>query len=240
MLMKRTLLASSALAVLASVSQAQAGDFYVSVFGGANWQANDGAGFQSGPPTFSFGTTAYNLDSDTGFVLGGTVGVHLDRWLHGLRAEVEASYRRNDVNGNWSVETFSTVQGGVIDANNSTFAVMANVWYDIDIGRKWTPYIGGGAGWARRDVDGAFITTFTNFNLSTYGHAFSVSESGFAWQLGAGINYEIQDGVRLGVGYRYFRGPEIRNDIFLGKHDLPVNFDQDNHAVQLELAVDIN
>ena len=70
--------------------------------------------------------------------------------------------------------------------------------------------------------------------------SFNVRESGFAWQLGAGLNYEVQDGVHLGLGYRYFRGPNVRNDIFLGKHDLPVNFDQDNHTVQVELTIHTN
>ena len=238
---KRILLASSALAALASVSQAHAGDFYVSVFGGANWMSGDKSGFQSGPAsTFTFGTTGYRLDSETGFAIGGAVGVHLDQWLHGLRAELEASYRRNKLKGDWFVTTFSTIQGGVINGHDSKFALMANVWYDINVGQKWKPYIGGGAGWARRTVDGAFEVTHTAFDSSFYGHGFNVTESGFAWQLGAGVNYEIQDGVHLGLGYRYFRGPNISNDVFVGKHDLPVNFQQDNHTVQLELTIDTN
>lgn len=243
MFSKRILLASSALAVLASVTQAHAGDYYVSVFGGANWQANDKSGFQSGPSsTVTFGTTAYRLSSDTGFAIGGAVGLHLDQWLHGLRAEVEASYRRNKLKGNWAVTTFFTHAAGDINGHDSTFALMANVWYDVNVSQKWTAYLGGGAGWARRNINGALATTFTtnSSNTTHYGHGFNVHESGFAWQVGAGVNYEIQDGVHLGVGYRYFRGPDVRNDIFLGKHDLPVNFDQDNHTVQLELSVDIN
>ena len=103
-------------------------------------------------------------------------------------------------------------------------------------------YLGGGAGWARRNVEGVFGTTFTGGGSGPlYGHSFDQDESGFAWQVGAGVNYELEQGVRLGLGYRYFRGPDVRNDIFLGKHNLPVQFDdQDNHTVQVELSIDTN
>src|SRR5689334_13574900 len=207
---KRILLATSALAVLASANQAYAGDFYVSVFGGANLQTNNKAGFTSSSP---FTATGYHLDSDVGFAIGGAAGIHLDQFISGLRAEVEASYRRNSLNGNWFVTTFFTTQGGAVHAHDSQFALMANVWYDINVGRKWRPYIGGGAGWSRRTVSGAFATTYTsNLTPASYGHGFDVHESGFAWQVGAGVNYDVQDGVRLGLGYRYFRGPDIKND----------------------------
>jgi OOP family OmpA-OmpF porin len=118
---------------------------------------------------------------------------------------------------------------------------MANVWYDINIGTKWMPYIGGGAGWARTHVDGVFVVTTSDGGEHGSRHRpFDFDQSGFAWQLGAGLNYPIQDGVNLGIGYRFFRGPSIRNDIFLGKNHLPVNLDNDNHSVLLSLTIDTN
>ena len=250
MLNKRALLATSALAVIAGVGQAQAGnDYYVSLFGGANWQiqnnhATQRSSFTTGPYQVSV-TTGYDLKSKTGFVIGGALGKHLDSWVKGLRVDVEASYRSNDVGGDWFANTsinpiFAGTQGGKIDATESTFSVLANVWYDVDVGQKWVPYIGGGAGWARTKVDGAFITTFTSSGPVLRGHGFSHQESGFAWQLGAGLNYEIQDGIHLGLGYRYFRGPDLKNDIFVGKNHLPVNFDNENHSVTVNLTVDTN
>jgi opacity protein-like surface antigen len=233
MLNKRTLLASTALAVLASVGQAQAG-FYINVSGGGNFLTGDKSGFTTDG---IFTSTGFRQDSETGFVLSGAVGVHLDRWLRGLRAELESSYRRNDIGGTWFVETFFADEGGVINAHESRFSVLANVWYDVNVGQKWVPYIGGGAGWSKTRANGAFATTFGG---GEFGFAFDREASGFAYQLGAGINYEIQDGVRLGAGYRYFHGPKIRNDIFLGKNNVPMGFDHDNHSVQLELSVDIN
>lgn len=235
MLNKRALLATSALAVLAGASQAQADPVYLSVFGGANFQHSN-SGHTSGCCSF----TSNKVDPDTGFLIGAEIGFHFDRWLHGLRGGFEASYRRNDIGGHWLASTFGNSTGGPIDVNVSTFAVMANVWYDVDFGRKWKPYFGGGAGWARTKVDGALVTTFSTNAGNHSGTTFAYEKSGFAWQLGAGVNYEIQDGVSLGLGYRYFRGPEIKNDIFIGKNNLPVNFENDNHSVMINLTIETN
>jgi len=215
MFTKRALLASTALAFVAGAS-AEAGETYVTVLGGANWQQKT-SGFHIVGTGITRATTAFAADPDTGFMIGGAVGLHLDQWAKHLRGEIEASYRRNDISGTFFQHGF-IAQAGNIDANISTFAVMANLWYDVDVGQKWTPYLGGGAGWARTKAEGAFLKTFP----SAHSNHFSAEESGFAWQLGLGVNYPIADGVTLGVGYRYFRGPSVDNDVFVGKHNLPV------------------
>lgn len=35
------------------------------------------------------------------------------------------------------------------------------------------------------------------------------SGNGFAWQLGGGINFDVSPNVIIGVGYRYFSGPDV-------------------------------
>lgn len=235
MLNKRLLLASSALAtVFASAGPAQAGDIYFSFLGGANFQ-QDRSVFISDITT----SASSHVDPNTGFVLGAAVGTHLDRWLRGLRAEIEASYRRNEADGNWFVDTFFSDAGGPLDANVSTFAVLANVWYDIDVGHKWVPYLGGGVGWGRTKFNAVLADT-SGFGGTT---SLSVENSGFAYQVGGGINYEVQDGVSLGVGYRYFRGPEIKGNVFVGKNGfvtLPVNGENENHSVMINLTINTN
>ena len=213
---KTLMLATTALALIASPSSAQADGLYVSVFGGLNWVADSSAATDGGETTWS-------TDADTGFVLGGAIGGHLEKWLTGLSVELEASYRRNDVGGVWS-----TFRGtGPIDANISTFALMSNAWYEHDFGWRIRPYVGGGVGWGRAHLDGALTTTF------------DTSNDGFAWQLGAGFNYEASPGVNVGLGYRYFRGPSF-DPVFIGKNNLPVGFDNDNHSVAANLTIAIN
>lgn len=232
---KRYLLASAAVAALASSGQANAGDFYVSVLGGANWFAD-----QSVLITDS---TAVNFDyeADTGFIVGGAIGVHLDKWAHGLRAELEASYRRNDLSGHWISSGSDT---GAINGNVSTFALMVNAWYDIDIGQKFVPYVGGGVGWARQRADVELLTS--SGALRTAG-ATELENAGFAWHVGVGFNYPVSPGVNLGVGYRYGSDPnltgfkeggEFGGEGFGGEGNYSV--DHENHSVAINLTVDID
>ncbi len=249
MRVKTALLTTTALAITASLQSAHAGQFYLGAIGGANWQPSGGAGFASGP-TFFGGhlSTSVHPDSDTGFVVGATVGAHLDQFVPGLRVEVEGAYRRNKIGGNWSSEGFEVdVLGGggppfpttpvdnhgSIDGTSTTYSVMANVWYDFDVGQKWRPYVGGGAGWARtKDKIDFSLNGTLESHLETDG-------SGFAWQLGAGITYPIADNVNLGIGYRYFRTPDV-DPVFFGKHDAPVDLRNDNHSVAVTLTVDLD
>ena len=220
MRLKSVFLATTAVALLAGAGTAQAGDLYVSVFGGANFLADDNGIWETGEGVWS-------SDADTGFVLGGAIGTHLDKWAQGLRVEVETSYRRNDVNGSWT-ETggYST---GELHGNLSTFAIMANSWYDFDIGAKATPYVGGGVGWARMHAD--FAQTGDETSSS------ATDQSGFAWQLGAGFNYTVSADVNLGLGYRYFHGPSYHISLE-GTDDGVLH--NDNHVVQVSLTIGIN
>lgn len=240
MRLKRVLLATSALALLAGANPAQADGLYISVFGGANWVEDSSASIFVTDGVYSSGNLSWSTDADTGFVLGGAVGTHLDKWVKGLRVELEASYRRNDVGGVWATAgtTFfgSGSSSGTVDANLSTFAVMANVWYEHDMGWKVRPYVGGGVGWARTNLNGALLTTTGDRTT------FDRDNDGFAWQLGAGFNYEAAPGVNVGLGYRYFNGPDIAppftiDPFFDGKQSFG-RVESDSHAVMLNLTID--
>jgi OmpA-OmpF porin, OOP family len=235
MRMKRILLATSALAVLAGVQQAQAAsDLYVSVFGGANFLADD-----SQVLDLTGDTEAFSSDPDTGFVLGGAIGTSLDKWAKGLAVELEVSYRRNDVAGTWTTDGSTGGEAGFFDANTSTFAIMANVMYEIGIGSKVRPYVGAGVGWARAHNDGVFIETINN-GTPTASNVEGVTDddnAGFAWQLALGINYEVAADVDVGIGYRYFVGPEFRQ---FTNFNSDSSHDNENHAVQVNLTVGIN
>lgn len=230
---KKLWLATTAIALLGSIPQAQADGLYVSVFGGANFVAEESAAVDVGPGST---TETFSSDPDTGFVIGGVIGTHLDKWAKGLRTEIEVAYRRNDVGGTWfDGDGSSSFEAGFIDANVSTFTIMANAWYDINIGSKVVPYVGGGVGWARSQAKVAFIeTTPTSGDFDTD----VIENSGFAWQLGLGFNYEVAPDVDVGIGYRYLVTPKFAEFLLVntdGDHD-----NVQNHAVQINLTVGIN
>jgi opacity protein-like surface antigen len=199
---KAILLASSAVAALSLTAPAQAaGNWYVSVFGGANW-SDDHRIAAATSTSASADTLSWVADSDTGFIVGGAVGYGLTQLAPGLRVEVEAAYRENQVDGLWqtNVTTPTVVSTGNMGYDFSTFSVMANLWYDFPIAGV-TPYVGGGIGWARTDADVDFIGGTTV--------SIDYDDSGFAWQLGAGIDFDVSPNMKLGVGYRYFQGPDV-------------------------------
>ena len=87
--------------------------------------------------------------------------------------------------------------GGSGDAES--LAVMANGFFDLRTGTKWTPYVGAGVGWAlvKNDID-AFGSCFSD-------PPFVDDEDGvFAYQLMAGITYQVTNSISLGIGYRFF------------------------------------
>jgi len=191
--MKKTLLAACAVAALSLfAANAQAADvtapapeengFYVSLFGGASFLDDVETDFYSG---------GYELNTKTGYIVGGAIGMRI--W-DPLRAEVELSYSR------WNADDadFHGFKGpdGTYSADGHVSAtyLLANLWYDIGTDTSFTPYVGGGAGVGWADAD----TTFEDFPFG-YGDG----EAGFAFQLGAGVKFDVTEHIALDVGYRF-------------------------------------
>ena len=196
--------------------------------------------------TFSFATTFAHSGAKArdGFVLGAAVGGDLSHWLKGLRGEVELAYRHTKFGRATSraqvTVTTDTVQlpashtGGSTTFNGTltsttnqasasgelrTFTLMANAWYDFDMGSNFTPYIGGGVGYADNEL--------------THGLLADGSGGDFAWQLGAGVNYKISDGTSVGLGYRYLDAGDIQVTLAtrLGGPPAVASYDVESHSV---------
>src|SRR6185369_14095087 len=122
-----------------------------------------------------------------------------------IRAEVELAHK-------WAKhDTYQFNGGSTFDADGHSraYSAMGNVL--IDLGKNDTVnfYAGGGAGiaWRRtkyRDVE------------DTFEEHDSVKDSGFAWQIIAGVRAPVFRHFDVGLKYRYFRGPKLRDDDFFG------------------------
>ena len=115
-------------------------------------------------------------DTDGGWLGGVAVGGKT-KWA---RAELEASYRNNDIDG---------ATGGDVDST----ALMANAYYDLDNDTRFTPYVGAGIGVAHVDFD-------------TVGGDESTE---FAYQGIAGVTYAVDQNWHVGAEYRYFATTEV-------------------------------
>ena len=151
---------------------------YVSVFAGASWLQDVDT---------DYGGTDYTVSTDTGYILGAAVGMHV--W-NSFRAEIEVSH------SSWDGDDYSETGGGAgtVDGDISATYLLGNLWWDFDTGTSFTPYIGGGAGIAWADGD-------TTFGGNTYGYG--DGEAGFAFQLGAGLKFNLTEQLGLDIGYRY-------------------------------------
>lgn len=199
------LLAASLLA-----GPAAAGEFYLSTFGGGGWKTDYAS---------NGGDSTLTITPEVGYVVGGALGGQVDP-IPGLRAEVELSYRSNSIDGLWDGCADFPVNG-----HDSTFAAMGNLLYDLPTISGFRPYVLAGLGYSARRL--SFTPTPDNYTNSGEG----TERQGFAWQVGAGADYEVIDGIRVGLGYRFFSGVAINRLVEYGKNEAFLEANGDNHAV---------
>lgn len=223
--MKKTLMAGACTAALIAMSSqvAQAVDpvvevdqsvvdtgWYVSMFGGIS-MPQDMKGVVE-YRFFSYATTdVYKTKHymDNGFILGATVG---KSFSDAVRGEIEFSFTRHDQGKKGILETIQGFSGtqysyGEKSGGIDSYAILANVWYDIENETAFTPYIGGGLGVS-------FVNSDMKSGPGIGGRMINLDDSDtvFTWQLGAGVNYDVNETVSVGLGYRF----RALHDIDLG------------------------
>ena len=130
--------------------------------------------------------------------------------------------------------TFTLTAATAGDVN--AFSIMANLWYDFDLGESTplTPFIGVGAGMARLEAEYSIRATYPTNTLawfplygSTYTSNSSADDWVFAWQVGAGLAYEFGGGMSLSAQYRYFSTGDVSlatQDISVDAHEVLIGF----------------
>jgi len=168
------------------------GTWYVSLFGGVSFANSAKTRATATTTTGTFTTATANITQR--FKDGFSVGIAAGKQLTDIfRAEVELSYSKVK-NKNLSLTTVTTGSSTTfgIGGNTNALYVLGNVWADLDIGQKFTPYVGGGLGVA-----------FMKNKISTGTSSISDKSQGFAFQLGAGVKYPVSPVMDIEIGYRY-------------------------------------
>jgi opacity protein-like surface antigen len=119
-------------------------------------------------------------------VFGGALGYRFP-WV---RLELNGSYRKFDTD---KVKT----QGQNVSGNGDATAAVGlfNVYLDPDLGVPVHPYLGGGVG-------GAYVKLDTGDDAPL---RVDDEAGAFAWNLAAGLSYDVTQHVTLSAGYRYLR-----------------------------------
>ena len=148
------------------------------------------------------------VNEESGIVGLAAVGTSI-KSVPGLKAEFEVSFRSHD----------STL--GPFTLEHDTTAFMANARYHFQDMGRFEPYVLVGAGMASTELTFGGLAPLT------------VENDGFAFQGGLGVDYRVSEDVRVGVGYRYFEGPEV--ELFGTELD-----GGSNHSVLASVTVDLN
>lgn len=240
------------------MSSAEAAQPYASLFGGASFlQSQNLAGSSfTHTTTYAF-TSSRSVDTSfkTGFVLGGNAGIE---WNSGLRTELEIAFRQNSSKSHVHLKTHYAYgyvsTGGVaytLDSQSNevpanlrlrAWSLMANAWYDFDLGLPITPYVGGGIGMGMVKISGTLGRT--NY-AGTTGEGtplprtlvieklYEKNDTVFAWQLGAGFSFPISDTMKLFADYRYFSAGNAHLHLEPGFHGGDINADFNSHNLMV-------
>ena len=123
----------------------------------------------------------------------------------------------------------------VIDASDETdldfqtWSVMANALLDLGPDDGINGFVGGGVGFAGTDFD---VRDDREGEAYTDGD----SDTGFAWQLLAGIRYPVSENFSLGLKYRYFNQGDLSFDL-VDDNDFTTSFS--SHSVLLTATFDL-
>ena len=183
MSLRSLLLCATTAASLAGVANAgQINGWYIGLEGGANWVEDWSHSFDD----FDGPLLAAEASFDTGWAAFITAGYAFN---NNFRAEFEAGYRDNDVDG-YVLNGNSTTRGE--DLWEAT--AMVNVLYDLSLMDKLTLSVGVGAG-----------GDFANYTYTSGATRAEDDEWNFAYQGIAGLSYMVAQRTAVFMNYRYLR-----------------------------------
>jgi outer membrane protein OmpA-like peptidoglycan-associated protein len=235
---KKTLLAAAAVVALPVMAQAQpVSGPYIGAGVGANWLQDTNL---NGSVNNAAGDKL-SVDFEIGYV-----GVLSLGWGfgNGLRAEIEGSYRSNDVS--------DVREGGASVANRGSgtgtavsYGAMANILYDFDLGSSLggiMPYIGGGVGYIWHDYQDVGIS-YSNGNKTVYNG--NTGAFGYQAILGAALPITSVPGLAVTAEYRFMGtlGHDINGTVNrTGQADVRLNSEIDNfnHSLLIGLRYAFN
>lgn len=185
----------------------------------ATWSSSSSSWVSSSTPRLgssdfgridSEGSKKKLLTSSTGYDVGARAGYQLGNF----RGEFEFDYANNSVDTFGSDRRFRmpttdfVMRERPVSGSTTGMTFLINGFYDFNLpylsGFGATPYVGGGIGGGQTSLD-LKIGDRTIVNDSGWG---------LAYQLGAGVRYQVMPGLALDLGYRYkgITDVTLRND----------------------------
>ncbi|MGH7180712.1 MAG: outer membrane protein [Nitrospiraceae bacterium] len=146
------------------------------------------------------GQTAASLtktDShDTVVPIGAAIGYNWRK--HGISLRTEFEYLNLANSGYTSTPLFTNGAPIGLTSKIRSQTLFANVYYDFKNATVFTPFVGGGVGWAINKS-----TTTLNLLGSSVHDTFTETQTKFAWNIGAGVAVHITEIMLVELSYRY-------------------------------------
>jgi opacity protein-like surface antigen len=179
---------------------------YAGILGGANW-LNQSSRHH------------VKVDYKAGYLVGANLGY---TWCNNWSLEGEFTYRHNQNDkvkfhhhnvGCKKHSSSSSDNKHHNHGNLRSYAIMANVRYDIAIDCCFTPYIRAGIGYANSKFEHKNKDNGSKVAGSDCGkHSRHHSENGFAYQAGVGFSMPIGCNTALDIGYNFLRAEKELNN----------------------------
>ena len=199
-----------------------ANDTYVSLKFGASVVEDNGI---SDPDVTLISDIEYGLDF--GHAVSGAFGIQCTSCNLVTRGEIEVANQINDVDtlSATEVATGDHYTVGVSGADVTVTTVLANVYKDFYLSDRLSSYITGGVGVAFAEAEAKNPSvTFGNVTVSTTGVNEDVDDTTLAWQVGAGIGYDLTKNITVEAGYRYLGVDDFtygdNTDVEFGSHNV--------------------
>jgi opacity protein-like surface antigen len=226
--MKKTLSLFAVLAVAGMAdTPAQAATNYISGLGGISWMNN-----MKLDEVYQ-GTSNHSIDYDLGSGVNilGAIGCDYGNY----RFEAEVGYQRNNLKtGSESTNGIVDVYPYAMKGDVSVLSLMANGYYDFDLGSKVDFYATAGVGVAQ-------VSFLDENDVIDPDPGYTGHETTLAGQVGAGLAAPITDNVKLDLRYRYFATTDLTFSEGAGSRGqqyYTYNTNVSSHSVLLGLRVD--
>jgi opacity protein-like surface antigen len=219
------LCASASSAFAADLSPVSMADrFYVSFHGGSVFSSTShDVAVDTDPSTGSCAPLACpTITSDgiskPGFIVGAAIGTRVG---NAFRLEGEINYASSSID---HINVLSPIAGTLpAQGSGSSLTGMINGYVDFHAGR-FTPYVGAGIGLA------SFTAHGINVGLPSPPSPYiDGTDTGWAYQLMAGVDFQASEGNSIGARYRYMK----INDITIMDGGYRHDFDVESQSVEL-------
>jgi opacity protein-like surface antigen len=179
-------------------------------FGGSGGSGYSGAssGGSAGKTGFYLAPRLLDSLTNTGDISGGdrssktrntfggalAAGYYLNRLDPRLPFRAELEYAaRGDVRASWDR---GSVANSGLKALFNVQTIQANLYWDIDTGTAFTPFLGGGMCMSFIYADYTHDTPAGRRSISDY-------NTSFAWNVGGGVAYDINEMLTVDLAYRF-------------------------------------